>query len=102
VFLATISLVINMWVQCLVLDSLEIQDFDVNLQVFQQHMQKQVLIVIQPFLSFLLSFQKCKVHNMSSMMLDPHFKGLRLVVQYVGKEKAALIVGECDRYVLFP
>jgi hypothetical protein len=102
VFLATISLVINMWVQCLVLDSLETQDFDVKLQVFQQHMQKQVLIVIQPFLSFLLSFQECKVHNMSSMMLDPHFKGLRLVVQYVGKEKAALIVGECDRYVLFP
>jgi hypothetical protein len=65
-------------------------------------MQKQVVIVIQPFLSFLLSFQEYKAHNMSSMMLDPHFKGLRLVIQYVEKEKVALIVGECDRYVLFP
>lgn len=36
------------------------------------------------------------------MMLHPHFKGLRLVIQYVGKEKTHLIVGEYDRYVLFP
>jgi hypothetical protein len=32
-------------------------------------------------------------------MLDPHFKDLGLV-QYVGKEKDALIVGEYDMYVL--
>ncbi len=36
------------------------------------------------------------------MMLDPHFKGLGLVIQCVGKEKADLIAGEYDRYVLFP
>jgi hypothetical protein len=35
------------------------------------------------------------------MMLDPRFKGLGLVVQYVGKEKNVLIVGEYDMYVLF-
>jgi hypothetical protein len=35
-------------------------------------------------------------------MLHPHFKGLRLVRQYVGKEKTHLIAGEYDRYVLFP
>jgi len=39
---------------------------------------------------------------MLNMMLDLHFKGLRLVIQYVGKEKAHLIIGEYDRYVLFP
>ncbi len=65
-------------------------------------MQKQMVIVLQPFLSFFLSFQECKAHNMLSMMLNPHFKGLGLVIQYVGKEKVALIVGEYDRYVLFP
>jgi len=35
-------------------------------------------------------------------MLDPRFKGLGLVIQYVGKEKNTLIVNEYDRYVLFP
>ncbi len=39
---------------------------------------------------------------MLSMMLDPRFKGLRLVIQYVGKEKIILIASEYDMYVLFP
>jgi hypothetical protein len=33
-------------------------------------------------------------------MLDPCFKGLGLVIKYVGKGKNALIVGEYDIYVL--
>ncbi len=39
---------------------------------------------------------------MLNMMLDPRFKGLGLVIQYVGKEKIHLIIGEYDRYDLFP
>jgi hypothetical protein len=39
---------------------------------------------------------------MLSMMLDPHFKGLGLVIQYIGKEKVVLITREYDRFVLFP
>jgi hypothetical protein len=34
-------------------------------------------------------------------MLDPRFKGSRWVIQYVGKEKAHLIIDEYDKYVLF-
>ncbi len=36
------------------------------------------------------------------MMLHPCLKGLRLVIQYVGKEKTHIIVSEYDKYVLFP
>jgi hypothetical protein len=36
------------------------------------------------------------------MMLDPCYKGLGLVIQYVGKNKTMQIVGEYDSYVLFP
>ncbi len=39
-------------------------------------MQKQMVIVRQPFLSFLLSVQERNAHNMLSMMLNPCFKGL--------------------------
>jgi hypothetical protein len=35
------------------------------------------------------------------MMLHPHFKGLKLVIQYVRKEKTHLIASEYDKYVLF-
>jgi len=34
-------------------------------------------------------------------MLHPHFKGWKLVIHYVGKEKAHLIASKYDRYVLF-
>jgi hypothetical protein len=65
-------------------------------------MQKQVVQVLNPFLSFMASFQKAKAHNMLAMMLNPCFKGLGLVIQYVGKERTLHIVGEYDCQVLFP
>jgi hypothetical protein len=65
-------------------------------------MQKQVVTIFKPFHSFVLSFQEHKAHNMLSMMLDPCFKSLGLVIEYVGKEKVVLIAGEYGMYVLFP
>jgi len=59
-------------------------------------MQKQVVQVLNPFLSFMASFPKAKIHDMLAMMLDPRFKGLGLVIQYVGKERALHIVREYD------
>ncbi len=57
---------------------------------------------MEPFFSFMLSFQPNKVHNMLAFMLDPQYKGLGLVVWYVGKQMALHIVGEYDIKVLFP
>jgi hypothetical protein len=82
-------------------DSIESQDFDRELQVFQQHMQKQVIQVLEPFLLFMLCSQFHKVHNMLAMMLDSHYKGLGLVIQYFGKERA-LQSREYDRAIFFP
>ncbi len=41
---------------------------------------------MEPFFSFMLFFQHYNVHNMLAMMLDPHYKGLGVVMQFVGKE----------------
>ncbi len=65
-------------------------------------MQIQVVGVLSPFLSFMISFQKPKVHNILCMMLDPYYKGLGLVIQFVGKERAFQITNEYDHHVLFP
>jgi hypothetical protein len=32
-------------------------------------------------------FQQNNVYNMLAMMWDPHYKGLELVIQFVGKER---------------
>ncbi len=37
-----------------------------------------------------------KTHNVLCMMLDPHYKDLGLVIQFVGKERALQIVNEYD------
>jgi hypothetical protein len=59
-------------------------------------MQRQVDGVLNFFLSFMLSFQMPKTHNVLCMMLDPHYKDLGLVIQFVGKERALQIVNEYD------
>jgi hypothetical protein len=83
-------------------DSSETQDFDDELYLFRQRMQKQVVQVLNRFLSFMASFQKAKAHNTLAMMLDLRFKGLRLIIQYVDKERTLHIASECDHQVLFP
>ncbi len=84
------------------LDSSETQDFDGELYLFPQQMQKQMVQVLNPFLSFMASFQKAKAHNMLAMILDLRFKELGLVIQYVSKERTLHIAGEYDHQVLFP
>jgi len=36
------------------------------------------------------------------MILNPSYKGLGLVIKFVGKERASQIVNEYDHKVLFP
>ncbi len=47
-------------------------------------MQKQVNVVLQPFLNFKDFVQPTKTHNMVALMLDLRFKYLNLVGNYVG------------------
>jgi len=58
--------------------------------------------VLEPFLSFLVAPHTHKAHNMLAKMLDSHFKGLGLVIQYVGKEGVFQVASDYDTQVLFP
>jgi hypothetical protein len=49
----------------------------------------------------MFSFQHSKAHNMLALMLDSEYKGLGLVIDYVGKQRAFHIVGDYDREALF-
>ncbi len=58
--------------------------------------------VLEHFLSFLVAPQTHKIHNMLVLMLDPHFEGLGLVIQYGGKERTFQVASDYDIQVLFP
>jgi hypothetical protein len=56
--------------------------------------------VLNPFLLFMVSFQKTKIHVLA-ILLNPCYKGLKLVIQYVNKEKTLQIANEYDEQTLF-
>jgi hypothetical protein len=60
------------------------------------------MYVLNPFLSFIVYFQLAKVHNMLVMMLDLCYKGVRLVIHYVSKERVLHIASEYDCQMLLP
>jgi len=63
-------------------------DFDSKLLHPGYQMQTKVIGVLKLLLAFASSFQPCHVHNMLVIMLDPCFKNLQLVGDYVGLELA--------------
>ncbi len=77
----------------------EPHDFDVKLQVLWQDMEEQVQIIDQFDLSFMLSFQQGKAHNMLAVLLNSCFKGLGLFIQYVQKRKKLHIESVYYRHI---
>jgi hypothetical protein len=49
---------------------------DVELIKLPKNIKRQVISVLDPFLSFLRRFEPKKVHNMLCLMLDPWYKNL--------------------------
>jgi hypothetical protein len=47
-------------------------------------MWQKVVKVIKPFLQFMMAFDSHQVHNMLTLILDPYYKSLQIVENYVG------------------
>ncbi len=60
------------------------------------NMKWQVILVLDPFLSFLWRFKLKKAHNMLCFMLDPQYKNLHLMSSFIRRDIGRLIVNEYD------
>jgi len=62
------------------------QEVDMHIRVKQlgANMRLQVVIVLRPFFDFMDSFKLSTTHNMLAFMLDPRFKDLSLVENWLG------------------
>ncbi len=82
----TVNISLNVEVKVVGLgDGFEILDeFDLKLLTLQKNMWQEISKEIRPFLLFLKLFDPHNVHNMLAIMLDPCFKYLRIVKNYVG------------------
>jgi hypothetical protein len=81
---------------------LEPGNFESELEVLQARMMSEVINALAPFLSFTVSYSSKHAHNMLALMLDPRYKGLSLVKDYVGRERALQVVAETDANALLP
>jgi len=66
----------------------EANDFDSELLDLGYQMQTEIVGALKLLLAFASSFQPRHAHNMLVIMLDPHFKNLQLIGDYVGLELA--------------
>lgn len=81
---------------------LECSEFDSELEILYGRMAGQVAAVLRPFLAFSRKYDEGQAQNMLALMLDPRFKGLELLQDYVGREVAKKVVDEYDTKVLVP
>jgi hypothetical protein len=56
----------------------------------------EVINVLGSFLPFAMIFNDIATHNMCVLQLNPRFKGLQCIMEYVGRDKVATIVEKYD------
>ncbi len=64
---------------------------DNELKFLYEHMATKILGVLALFLSFLEAFTIASAHNMLALILDPRFKGLKRVIDFLGHHKVKLL-----------
>jgi hypothetical protein len=64
--------------------------------------KREVINVLDSFLSFLRKYDNRKAHNMVILMLDPKFKSFYIIFSFVRKEQGVVLVEEYDRESLYP
>jgi len=65
-------------------------------------MMGQVLNALGPFLAFSESYITTKAHNMLAIMLDLHFKNMKVIWDFVGNSLALQVVAEYDVKIVYP
>jgi hypothetical protein len=72
-----------------------------ELSLLVSNIKREVINVLDSFLSFLKVYDKRKTHNMISLMLDLRYKSLHVISSFIGKEQGVAFVKEYDRKSLY-
>jgi hypothetical protein len=65
-------------------------------------MMGQVFNALGPFLAFSKFYIITKAHNMLAIMLDPYFKNMKIIWDFVGNSLALQLVLEYDAKIMYP
>jgi hypothetical protein len=73
-----------------------------ELFLLASNIRREVINVLDSFLSFLKKYENKKAHNIYFLMLDPRFKSLHILSSFVGRVQGVVLVEEYDRKSLYP
>jgi len=65
------------------------------------NIKREVINVLESFLSCLKVYDKRKTHIMISLMLDPKYESLHIIPSFVGSEQGVALLEEYDRKSLY-
>jgi hypothetical protein len=66
------------------------------------NIRREVINVLDSFLSFLKVYDKKKTHNMVYLMLDLRYKSLHIISSFVRREQGVAPIEEYDSKSLYP
>jgi hypothetical protein len=73
-----------------------------ELSLLAFNIRREVINVLDSFISFLKKYENRKTHNMIFLMLNPRLKSLHIISSFVGREQGVALVEEYDRKSLYP
>jgi hypothetical protein len=72
-----------------------------ELSLLASNIRREVINMLNSFLSFLKKHENKKFHNMIFLLLDPRFKSLHIIFSFIGREQRVALVKEYDRKTLY-
>jgi hypothetical protein len=73
-----------------------------KLSLLASNIKREVINVMDSFISFLKVYDKKKTHNMIFLTLNLRYKNLRIISLFIGREQGVVLVEEHDRKSLYP
>jgi hypothetical protein len=74
---------------------------NIELKTFVKNIKKEVIMVVNCFLSLLTKYNEKIIHNILTLVLNPRFKSLNLTSSFIGHEYGVVIVEEHDKKSMF-
>jgi hypothetical protein len=88
--------------QLMLFPPLQCGEFDQKIEILYGRMDVKVINVLHPFLSFAKSFSRERIHNIVVLMLVPRFKGIDCIMDYIGRDQAAILMQQYDELIVMP
>ncbi len=88
--------------RAIVVPPLQCGEIHQEIEILYGKMVVEIINLLCPFLGFAKTFFLDKTHNMVALMLDPHFKSMDCIMDYIGRDQVVTLVQQYDDLTMMP